>query len=1142
MLVSLSTQIIGINFVFLEYKDACMKSNRNFLFCLLLVFAACSNPPSNGTPEVTYAEAADFADSSNVSVQLLDGFRLKLWAPGPLISNAVAISIDNQGVAYVSETQRRKSSDLDIRQHRDWMVEDISLQTIEETREFHMRKMAPELSAENTWQEDFNGDSLHDYRDLEVQTEYIRRVWDSDGDGQADASALYAEGFNDMLTGVAAGVLHQDGEVYLTAAPDVYRLRDLDGDGDADEREIISHGYGIHIAYAGHDMSGLVMGPDGKVYWSIGDIGVNVVDQTGKRWAYPNQGAVMRCNPDGSDFEVFAHGLRNPQELAFDAYGNLISVDNDGDHPGEHERFVHIIQGSDTGWRINWQFGKYNNENEAYKVWMDEKLHVPHFKGQAAYILPPLALASDGPAGLAYNPGTALNDKWNGFFFSSFFKGSAAKSKIQAFRLEPKGASFQVAETQDIVSGIVSTGVAFGPDGALYLNDWKDGYAKKPEGRIWRLDVSDQAQQIRAETQSVLAGGVKGKSTAELTELMQHADMRVRMAAQFELVKQQASASLIDIAGGPGEYAPLHAIWGLGQLARNDVSIATVLLPFLKDTRPEVRAQTAKVLGDAGALSAESALVAQLKDESVRAVFFAVEALGKMGVKQALRPMVGLLAEKGDSDTHLRHAIMVAFAGLGDADALEQLSRHASVDVRLAAVVALRRMGAENVTAFLQDENPLVLEEAARAINDDLSIPEALPELAAALSRTEIQSEAFLRRAINANLRLADAASAARLVDFANTESADPAMRSDALWALGYWTAPPVLDRVDGRYRKLEPGSKSDVQTAAGPALMKWLQNSPSGLRASAAMLAGRIGYQAAEPRLMQLLGNRNGTVSVRKAALEALAALESDQLTNALNIALSDRSVELRKPAEALLATVDLPDEIRVNMLDKVLRNGTIAEQQEALAGLGAINIGASTALLDSWMDKLTAGTLESALHLDLLDAIAATNAENLLTKVSAYEAAKPRGDVLAEFSESLYGGDPRNGRKIMATDNSAQCIRCHMVQGYGGEVGPDLTHIASVLSREQLLESLINPSARLAPGYGTVILLMKDESKIVGTLEGENNQKIRVKDSSGETREIHKSDIAEREDAPSAMPGMKGILSKSAIRDLVAFLSTLE
>ena len=87
----------------------------------------------------------------------------------------------------------------------------------------------------------------------------------------------------------------------------------------------------------------------------IGDIGMNVVDQDGKRWKYPNQGVIVRCEPDGSNFEVFAAGLRNTHEFVFDKFGNLISEDNDGDHAGERERLVYITNGSDGGWRANWQ-------------------------------------------------------------------------------------------------------------------------------------------------------------------------------------------------------------------------------------------------------------------------------------------------------------------------------------------------------------------------------------------------------------------------------------------------------------------------------------------------------------------------------------------------------------------------------------------------------------------------------------------------------------------------------------------------------------------------------------------------------------------------------------------------------------------
>ena len=686
-------------------------------FLLLFFLIGCNFSEENKTPIVTHISPDDFEEAKEVTVQLASGFTFNLWAPGPLLSNPVSLSFDQNGVAYVSETRRRKSSDLDIRNHRDWMTEDIGLQTIEDTRAFHLAKLDPSLSDQNTWQEDFNGDSIHDWKDLEVQSEYIRRIWDSDHDGRADASSIFADGINDMLTGVAAGVLHFDNEVFLTAAPDVYRIKDVDKDGYADKKEVISHGYGIHIAYAGHDMSGLTMGPDGRLYWSIGDMGVNVVDKNGKRWAYPNQGAVMRCNPDGTDFEVFAHGLRNPQEIAFDAYGNLISVDNDGDHPGEHERFVHILEGSDAGWRINWQYGKYNNPNEEYKVWTEEKLHIPHFPGQAAYITPAIALAPDGPAGLAYNPGTALGSQYQNFFFASFFTGSSAKSRIQAFKLTPKGSSFALGITEDIVKGIVPTGVTFGPEGALYVNDWKDGYDKKPEGRIWKLDLAySDLDELRKETAQILQKGCKERSGEELSTMLGHFDMRVRMGAQFELVRQNDQDRLLAAAkDGKNQFARLHGIWGMGQLARKDNQVAEGLMPLLKDKNSSIRTQTAKVIGDAVYAPARDQLIQQLNDADPFAQYYAAEALGKIGHVEAFTPLVELLAKIEENDPHLRHGIVHALAKINDIEALRALSQHKSKYVRIGAVVSLREVAAPAIADFLNDKEPLVIIEARKS-------------------------------------------------------------------------------------------------------------------------------------------------------------------------------------------------------------------------------------------------------------------------------------------------------------------------------------------------------------------------------------------------------------------------------------------
>ncbi|MDZ7647594.1 MAG: hypothetical protein U5K54_10710 [Cytophagales bacterium] len=107
-------------------------------------------------------------------------------------------------------------------------------------------------------------------------------------------------------------------------------------------------GYGIHVGFA-VDMAllGILVGPEGKIYWQIGDIGFSGVSPDGKKWEHPNSGVVVRSNPDGSDFEVFAYGNRNTHEFVFDEYGNLISEDNDGDHPGESERLVYIVNGAD---------------------------------------------------------------------------------------------------------------------------------------------------------------------------------------------------------------------------------------------------------------------------------------------------------------------------------------------------------------------------------------------------------------------------------------------------------------------------------------------------------------------------------------------------------------------------------------------------------------------------------------------------------------------------------------------------------------------------------------------------------------------------------------------------------------------------
>src|SRR5690606_27038855 len=113
-----------------------------------------------------------------------------------------------------------------------------------------------------------------------------------------------------------------------------------------------------------------------------------------------------------------------------------------------------------------------------------------------------------------------------------------------------------------------------------------------------------------------------------------------------------------------------------------------------------------------------------------------------------------LLERNDDKDAFVRHAASLALARIGKAEPLVALTGHSSRAVRTGAVVALRRMRHPGVSQFLQDKDEFIVTEAARAINDDFSIEEALPALGALLNQTPFTNEALIRRSINANLRV----------------------------------------------------------------------------------------------------------------------------------------------------------------------------------------------------------------------------------------------------------------------------------------------------------------------------------------------------------------------------------------------------
>src|SRR5690606_23182020 len=116
-----------------------------------------------------------------------------------------------------------------------------------------------------------------------------------------------------------------------------------------------------------------------------------------------------------------------------------------------------------------------------------DRLWEPHFDGQAAWILPPIANIPDGPSGLAYYPGTGLPTKYDDHFFLCGFKGSSARSAVSSWAVKPKGASFELVNQHVFIDSVQATDIAFGPDSKIYFSEWGEGWEGLGKGRIFRM-------------------------------------------------------------------------------------------------------------------------------------------------------------------------------------------------------------------------------------------------------------------------------------------------------------------------------------------------------------------------------------------------------------------------------------------------------------------------------------------------------------------------------------------------------------------------------------------------------------------------------------------------------------------------------
>jgi quinoprotein glucose dehydrogenase len=1106
------------------------------------VFGAELGNPVSDPPRVK--SASDEARLAMKGFSLPDGYQVELTAAEPHLANPVAFHIDERGRFFVVETFRHGAGVLDIRGRRGWPNQDfIDSLTEERLATLSDELLDADLSSRTV--DDriamlryYMGDKAE--RELGWETDQVRLVEDRDGDGVADHSSIFADGFNQIADGLASGVLARNGKVYFTNIPDLWLLEDEDGDGIAEKRESLHYGFGVRVGFLGHDLHGLTIGPDGKLYFSIGDRGSHVKTKDGRVVGMADTGTVFRCQLDGSELEVFAFGLRNPQELAFDAYGNLFTGDNNSDG-GDQARWVYVVEGGDSGWRIGYQF---LNQPVPRGPWNAEKLWHPQWEGQAAYLVPPIANIGNGPSGLTYHPGTGFSDALKDHFFLVDFKGSPANSGIHTIKMKPNGATFEIEKLDSIIWNVLATDADFGVDGGLYLTDWVEGWAVTGKGRIYRI-LEDEVShpELVNETKTLLADGMAEHSSRALAKLLEHPDMRVRQEAQFELAKRGPGSvehfgSVLEY--GDSLFAKLHAIWGLGQMISTHSKAAGPVLDALFAEEDEVRGQAAKVAGNHRIESAFGRLATLCaNDTSARVRFFAAKSLGKYGQRESIAPLVAMLESNNDEDPYLRHAGVMGLAGVQDFRWLNDIVSHPSSAVRMGALLAMRRLERPEVALFLQDEEPLLVTEAARAIND-VPIEAATRDLAN-LANAKNLSDPTWRRVVNANFRLGREEYAQQLSGIAVNESIAMNIRVEALEALADWASPSGRDRVTGIWSPLT-GYRSieDARRAVQSAMPQLVDHRSQELTSALIEAVKSVNLETASAWLLGTV--RNGTLSdsTRSDALAALASLAEPALVDeAVQFALEKGSKKLQR--EALRWQAQSADSLQA--IRKALEGADLQGQQAAIASLGRDTSQEAMDLMGELMTQLASGDLSDALALDVIELVESKGTPEIQKMASAHKANLAEKSPFKEFALTLKGGDVEAGRRIFLEREEVACLRCHKVEGNGGEVGPVLDGLATRQNLDYILESILYPNNSIAEGYESVLIETKDDNYYAGLIKEENEEKVVLNSPEDGIITIDANNINSREKGLSGMPeGLYLMLTKREIRDLMAYLESLK
>ncbi|MGV3485143.1 MAG: PVC-type heme-binding CxxCH protein [Planctomycetaceae bacterium] len=914
---------------------------------------------------------------------------------------------------------------------------------------------------------------------------------DTDADGVMDKSKVFYQG-RDIDS--AMGICLVGNDVIVSAAPYIWRFTDNNGDDVPDSKVAMFTDTGQ--PQHDHSNHSFVFGPDGKLYWNFGNTGKHVKDAQGRivvdihgREVIDNGkpffgGMPFRCNLDGSEFEVLAHNFRNNWETAVDSFGTLWQSDNDDDG-NRGTRINFVMEHGNYGYRdemtgANWQSERINMESD---------IPLRHWHLNDPGVVPNVLQTGAGsPSGMCLYEGTLLPAR----FHNQMIHCDPGPNMVRAFPVKPQGAGYS-AVMDPLMTGLKDkwfrpADVCTAPDGSLFVTDWYDpgvgGHRQEDinRGRLFRIAPPGTKYQVPKFDYTTVEGAIDALRSPTLA-------VRSKAWLALHAMGDRAEAGLLALYADANPRLRARALWLLGKIeGRGEHYVRRAIGDDHADIRiTGIRLMRQLKLDPAGYL-------AGLVDDESPAVR-----------REAL---IALRYDRGDQMPTLWAKLASHYDG--DRWYLEALGL--ASDLRAVECYDAYRKS-------LPDE----LDSNGRDIVWRLRAPAAADALVKIIADPAIELSQTDRyfRALEFHPPEVRSKALAALMDpkFVNAAAESDRAKHDAVIVRALermngsgYADQPMIQAVVNRYVESRKGTPEYLK------LVK--QFRPEGHQSALLELALAQGDDTASVEAMRMLAQGPQGPGLIRNALESNQGAAMLRLIRLLGMLGTDRA---SKSLMEVAANAELPYDARA----------------EAVRGLAKSNLGA-TGLLDlASSGKLPGDTrlLAGGLLGKLEDKAVRARAEKLFPMPSQADLKPlPPLDELAGMK-----GDSARGESLFRT--TATCANCHIVNGFGKQVGPDLSEIGTKLSREAMFTSILDPSAGVSHNYENFVVLLESGQVVAGVKVSETQAQLSIRTADAIDRTFNRDEIVEvKQSDKSIMPeNLHQLFDQQGLVDIVEYMTTL-